>query len=487
MNNNVQLITYVDRFSGGNLNELNKVLSNEFPNLFGGIHLLPFYFPIDGSDAGFDPIDHTKVDSRLGDWNDVKALGSDYDLMADLIVNHMSAQSPEFLDVLEYGRDSEYWDLFLTKESVFPNGMTDKDKSEIYRPRPGSCFTEYTLKTGEVVEFWTTFTSNQIDINVESAAGKAYLQRILQQFSDANIKMIRLDAAGYAIKRPGTKCFMLEDTFHFIETLAQQAKSLGIVTLVEIHSYYKTQIEIAQRVNLVYDFALPPLVLHTLFTKNADALVNWLRIAPRNCVTVLDTHDGIGIIDVGPMDGKPGLLSEDSIDTLVNTIHRKTNGESVKATGEAASNVDLYQVNSSYFAALGYNAKDYLLARAIQFFAPGIPQVYYGGLLAAENDMALLATSNVGRDINRPYLDQDKIKQHKSKSVVAALEKLIRIRNSNLAFDGEFNVSLENSVLLLSWSKEADSAVLKVDLKKLDFSITTASATQKATFTSEDF
>lgn len=466
MNNKVQLITYVDRMSGGGLTDLNKLLNTEFTGLFSGIHLLPFYFPIDGSDAGFDPIDHAQVDPRLGNWQDIKTLGADYELMADLIVNHMSAQSDEFQDVLKNGRDSKYWSLFLTKESVFPGGMTELQQAQIYRPRPGSCFTEYQLANGEKVEFWTTFTSNQIDINVESAAGQAYLKKILQQFADANIKMIRLDAAGYAIKRAGSKCFMLDETFDFIQSLAEQAKALGIVTLVEIHSYFETQIEIAKRVNLVYDFALPPLVLHTIFSKNADALLTWLDKSPKNCITVLDTHDGIGIIDVGPMDGKAGLLSEPEIDNLVETIHNNTDGESLKATGNAANNVDLYQVNSSYFSALGSDTKRYLLARAIQFFSPGIPQVYYGGLLAEENDMQLLTESNVGRDINRPYLNTEKVQAAKNKPVVKGLKQLIEIRNNNSAFDGTFTIEGHASHFALKWKNGTDEAALTVDLEK---------------------
>ena len=131
MKNNVQLITYVDRLTGSNINELNNILNEQLAGLFSGIHLLPFYYPIDGSDAGFDPIDHTQVDSRLGSWQDVKTLGENFDLMADLIVNHMSAQSAEFQDVLSKGKDSAYWDLFLTKESVFPEGLSKEDQEKI--------------------------------------------------------------------------------------------------------------------------------------------------------------------------------------------------------------------------------------------------------------------------------------------------------------------------------------------------------------------
>ena len=427
MKNNVQLMTYIDRLTGSDTQTLSNILNDQLANLFSGVHLLPFYYPIDGSDAGFDPIDHTQVDSRLGDWNDVKKLGEGYELMADLIVNHMSAQSKEFKDVLENGKESPYWDLFLTKDKVFPNGLSAEEFEKIYRPRPGSCFTTFALPNNESADFWTTFTDNQIDIDITSDLGKDYLSRILKTFSENNIKSIRLDAAGYALKKAGTSCFMLDETFEFIDELSKTANDLGIETLVEIHSYYQTQIDIAKRVDRVYDFALPPLVLHSIFSKDFTALVKWLTISPRNCITVLDTHDGIGIIDVGPMNGKAGLLNDTEIDNLVEKIHVLSAGESKKATGAAASNVDLYQVNCTYYDALGQNDFDYLVARAIQFFSPGIPQVYYAGLLAEKNAMKLLSQSNVGRDINRPYVDTAGINKALEKPFTKALIKLLSL------------------------------------------------------------
>ncbi len=158
--------------------------------------------------------------------------------------------------------------------------------------------------------------------------------------------------------------------------------------LVEIHSHYLEQIQIAKQVDWVYDFALPPLVLHALYTSDTRRLKEWLEISPRNAITVLDTHDGIGVIDVRPdrksPDGPPGLLTPEEVDGLVETIHQRSNGESRLATGAAASNLDLYQVNCTFYDALGRRDDDYLIARAIQFFAPGVPQVYYVGLLGGD-------------------------------------------------------------------------------------------------------
>lgn len=473
MKNKVQLITYADRITGQDINALTTLLNGPLKGVFGGVHLLPFYNPIDGSDAGFDPIDHSEVDSRIGSWDDIQALGKDHDLMADLIVNHVSAQSYQFQDVLAKGKESEFWDLFLTKEDVFPQGMSDADQKAIYRPRPGSCFTPMACGDGKTYDFWTTFTDNQIDINVKVEAGIAYLNNVLNKFSANNVNIIRLDAAGYAIKRAGTNCFMLDETFSYLDDLSKQANDLGMETIAEIHSHYQTQVEVAKRVNMVYDFALPPLILHTLFNNDVEALLKWLKISPRNCLTVLDTHDGIGIIDAGPMGDKPGLLNAEQIDNLVETMHANSNNESRQATGAAASNVDLYQVNCTYYNALGAKDFDYLLSRAIQFFAPGVPQVYYGGLFACENDMELLAKTNVGRDINRPYLNADIINESLNKPVVKGLIELIKIRNDHPAFAGEFSAQGGDSVCCLTWQLEDESISLSVDFEKREALITT--------------
>ncbi len=469
----MQLITYADRLAG-DLHGLRALLDEELNGFFGGVHLLPFFDSIDGADAGFDPVDHTRVDPRLGGWDDVRRLASSRSVMADLIVNHVSVDSPQFSDVRRLGKRSKYWELFLRKRDLFPenDATTEDDIRRIYRPRPGLPFTAIGLDDGSTIDFWTTFSDQQLDINVETAAGKAYLSSVLERFAAAGIGEIRLDAAGYAIKRRGTSCFMLPETFDFIASLSETAALLGIDTLVEIHAYYQTQIAIASSVGRVYDFALPPLVLHTLYTGNADALKRWLAIAPRNCVTVLDTHDGIGIVDAAGEGDQAGLLADEEIDGLVETIHAKTAGASRRASGHAASNLDVYQVNSTYYDALGRSDRDYLVARAIQFFSPGTPQVYYVGLLAGENDVELVRETGVGRDINRHYFRPSEIRSALQRPVVQSLLRLIGLRNENQAFDGSFSLpACASTALCLRWEHEKASAELAVDFATGDATI----------------
>ena len=472
MKNKIQLITYIDRLGCTHISQLTKLINKEFKGLFGGVHLLPFYYPIDGEDAGFDPINHELIDPRLGTWKDAKELSGSIDIMADLIVNHVSAKSEQFQDYIEKGQASPYAALFLSFDSVFPKGATEKDILSIYRPRPSLPFTMFKLKDGTNKLIWTTFTSNQIDIDVTHELGIRYLEGILNTFQQAGITMIRLDAAGYAIKKPGTSCFMIEETFDFIATLSEKAKARGIEVLVEIHSYYKTQIEIAKRVDYVYDFALPVLVLDALFNKNAQSLKKWLKVSPRNAITVLDTHDGIGIVDVAAEGEKPGLIEDAVLTKIVDQMHLNSKGQSLKATGEAANNLDLYQVNCTYFDALGRNEQAYLMARAIQFFVPGIPQVYYVGLFAGENDMELLEKTNVGRDINRHYYTKEEIHANLERPFIKKIQELMRFRNTHKAFEGAFKLleSPSNS-LHIRWSKEKDWAELFIDLDKGEMNI----------------
>ncbi len=476
MKNQVQLICYADRL-GGTLRGLRQLLAGPLAGLFGGVHVLPFFHPIDGADAGFDPIDHTEVDDRLGDWGDIRELSREVEVMADVIVNHISSRSPQFLDFSARGARSRYAGLFLTLDSVFPQGASERELLAIYRPRPGLPFTPLQLADGSRRILWTTFTNEQIDIDVMHPEGRRYLDDILGIFAGNGVKLIRLDAVGYAVKRAGTSCFMMPETFGFIREFSARAKALGLEVLVEIHSHFQMQLAIAREVDWVYDFALPPLVLHAFTDGTATHLKEWIRIRPANCLTVLDTHDGIGVIDIGAdaqdPEGAPGLVPNEGIDRLVKRIHANSGGDSLRATGAAASNLDLYQLNCTFFDALGRDERRYLLSRAMQFFLPGIPQVYYVGLFAGSNDMTLLARSGVGRDINRHHYTRGEIEEALGRPVVADLLALIRLRNTHPAFNGRFELlSSGTDTLDLRWSAPGAEARLQVNLATAEHRLT---------------
>ena len=476
MKNQAQLIAYVDRLPGGTFRDLRQLLNGPLRGVFGGVHVLPFFHPIDGADAGFDPVDHSQVDARLGTWADVSALAADVDVMADLIVNHVSRHSPRFQDFDAHGAESPYAGMFLTYERVFPHGARESDLAALHSIRPGLPFTVHDAAHGRRLLLWTTFTSDQIDIDVTHPQGRRYLTEVLTRFRDAGIAVIRLDAVGFAIKKAGTSCFMIPETFAFIDDLTAQARAMGIEVLVEVHGHPDDQIAVARHVDWVYDFALPPLVLHTLYTSNAEALNRWLRVRPTNTVTVLDTHDGIGVSDVDRDSRHPDdepLLPRAAIDALIDTIHQRSGGDSREASGAAANNVDASQINCAFYDALGRRDNEYLIARAIQCFVPGIPQIYYVGLLAGTNDMTLLRRTRVGRDINRRYYTAADVQEALARPVVTSLIALLRLRNTHPAFAGTFRaLPAMPDRLVLAWTHGDADARLEVDLAAMTASVT---------------
>ncbi len=306
---------------------------------------------------------------------------------------------------------------------------------------------------------------------------------MLSALAAGGVSVVRIDAAGYAVKTPGTSSFMTPETFAFIAWLTEEARGFGLEVLVEVHSYWRGQVEIARQVDLVYDFALPPLILHALTTGDGAPLRAWWEQRPRNAVTVLDTHDGIGVIDVGADHGEHGLLQATAIDALVEAIHANSGGTSRTATGAAASNLDLYQVNCTYFDALGGDDTRYLLARALQLFTPGTPQVYYVGLLAGSNDMELHARTGVGRDVNRHRYARDEVLAALERPVVRTQLELLRARSSP-AFAGDWTLGGSDPTPELRFSgPDGETAVLTCDLRSGAFEAVVRDAGGERTIT----
>ncbi|CAL8974650.1 Sucrose phosphorylase [Cellulomonas sp. T2.31MG-18] len=468
-----QLIAYADRLGGG-LRGLHELLTGPLAGAFGGVHVLPFFTPYDGADAGFDPRDHTAVDPRLGGWDDVRAISSTHTVMADVIVNHMSAQSAQFLDVVAQGDRSPWAGMFLTLSSVYPDGVTEAELAAIYRPRPGLPLTPMVLG-GRRRLVWTTFTAEQVDLDVRNPLAWEYLTSVIDALTGAGVRMLRLDAVGYTGKEAGTDCFMTPSAHALTDRITAYAHERGAQVLVEVHGHYRQQLQIAQQVDLVYDFALPPLVLHALTAADLAPLDRWLAVRPANCITVLDTHDGIGVVDVGASDlvpGVPGLMEPEQISTLVDAIHANSRGGSLQATGAAASNLDLYQVNCTFYDALGGDDRRYLLARLIQVLLPGIPQVYYVGLLAGSNDLDLLRRTGVGRDVNRHHYSADEVERELARPVVQAQLAALRLRNSHPAFAGEFAWTLDGTAAEMSWQQGVDRVALSFDVQDASFTLT---------------
>src|SRR6185436_3461885 len=257
-----------------------------------------------------------------------------------------------------------------------------------------------------------------------------------------------------------------------------RAHARGLEVLVEMHGHYLDQAALAGMVDRVYDFVLPPLLLHTLYTRDARALRRWIDIRPANSVTVLDTHDGIGAQDAGPdRNDRAGLLTSAEVREVVERIHERSSGQSREASGSAAMNLDADHLNCTFYDALGANDDEMLIARAIQCFLPGVPQIYYVGLFAGRNDMTLLARTGVGRDINRHYYSAEEAQQQLRRPVVDRLLALLRLRNAHPAFAGAFDASgSTRDRLRLTWALDQQRIELDVELTRMHATVSASSS-----------
>lgn len=499
MKNKIQLITYADSL-GKNLFELEEILDKHFSREIKGVHVLPFY--PSSADRGFSPLTHLEIDKSFGNWEQFKKISQKYDLTADLVVNHISSESKEFQDFLSKGEDSEYADFFITNQKfsarinldkvnkkykklftllkrslntfrkldfIFhKNGVNKFALKRIYRPRTGSPFEEFLFADGKKRSLWCTFSRDQIDFDIYNLEVKSLIERWIENLAKKGVSLLRLDAVGYCAKKKGTTSFMIPETYKAIEWLADIAHRNGMKVLPEIHNHYRMQLALAKTkgVDYVYDFCLPLLVLHSIFESDSKRLKYWIKIRPQNQITTLDTHDGIGIIDV------EGLMTKSEAESLSKKIFENGGNATMRASGTSSKNVDIYQINTTYFSALGGNKRAYLIARAIQFFVPGIPQVYYVGMLAGKNDEKLLKKTGNGRDVNRHYYSMSEVERELKRDVVESLKKLMRFRNDYPAFNGLFELKKSSDKeIILAWRKGKFKCKLFVDFTKKDFVI----------------
>ena len=464
--NRVQLITYPDSL-GGDLQALNKILLRHFANVFkGGVHILPL-FPSSG-DRGFAPLTHLEIESAFGTWEDIRHIGEDFDVMLDLMVNHISRQSPCFQDFVRKGRESEYAGMFITLDKVWPDGdPPQEDVAKIFLRRPRHPFSSIAIEgTGQVEQVWTTFgretPTEQIDIDVWSEQARELLAGSLVHFAHQGIKIVRLDAVAYVTKRAGTSCFFVEpDIYQFLEWITGVAAPLGIELVLEVHAHHSIQRKLVERGYWVYDFVLPALILHTLLSKSSRKLHGYLETCPRKQFTMLDCQDGIPILpDID------GILEVEESRKIVDTcVQRGANLSRILSPQcKAEDGFDVHQIGCTYYSALDCDDDAYMAARAIQFFAPGVPQVYYVGLLADENDQESVRLTGESRAINRHNYSAAEIEQALRKGVVQRLLKLARFRNEYPTFGGSFGATSDGKDILLTWQRGNRMCSLNVDI-----------------------
>jgi sucrose phosphorylase len=458
-----QLLTYPDSL-GGDLRTLASLLEGPFSGLFHGVHVLP-PFPSSG-DRGFAPRTYEHIDPRFGTWADLERIAADHDLLLDVMINHISRESPQFRDFQRLGRNSPFADTFLTLDKVWPGGTpSDNDVHRLVLRKPGGPFSTVTIETtGGSERIWTTFGtadwSEQVDLDVTAPATRDLIAGWLRSLASHRVRIVRLDALGYVIKKAGTTSFMVEpEIFEFMEWIAGVAANLGLVVLPEVHDIYATHTRLSDHGHWTYDFVLPGLVLQTFTTGNARRLAAHLDASPARQFTTLDCHDGIPV-----RPDLDGILTPSEMLDLA--VRAQATGANVnRLLSEAASGgVDIHQLNCTYYSALACDDERYIAGRAIQLFSKGVPQIYYVGLLAGENDEAAVRRTGDGRAINRHDYSLDEVLEAFGRPVVRRIADLVRLRNTHPAFDGEMCAEApSDGALRVRWQYPDGDLVLDVD------------------------
>lgn len=456
LRNAVQLICYPNRI-GNDLKDLNSVLQKHLSDAIGGVHILPF-FP-SNADGGFSPLTHKEVAPEFGTWEDIETISSQFDLCCDLTVNHISDESEEFKDFVKNGFKSRYADLFVHVNRF--GEITPDDLAKIHIRKEKEPFRDVVFADGTKDRVWCTFTERQIDLNYESELAYELMEDYIRFLTSKGVKLLRLDAFGYTTKRIGTSCFLVEpDVYRLLEWVNETALMHGAECLPEVHDHTSYQYAISRRNMHPYGFALPPLLLYSLLDANSVYLKQWLRMCPRNMITVLDTHDGICIPDV------EGVLPDEKIRILIDNIDARSADPILRRSAANIHSVGaIYQLTCTFYDALMQNDDAYIAARAIQFFAPGIPQVYYVGLFAGCNDEELMNETGELRDINRHFYSLEEVEEAIQQPVVQRQLKLMRFRSNYPAFQGRFELNYSNdSSVSMAWRHGDYYCHLFVDL-----------------------
>ena len=467
--NKVMLITYPDSL-GKNIEELRDVLKNDLKGAVGGIHLLPF-FPSTG-DRGFAPTDYTKVDPKFGDWSDVEKLGQEYYLMFDFMINHISRHSKYYEDFQQKKDKSKYADLFLSWDKFWPKGRPTKaDVDLIYKRKDKAPYQEITFADGSKEKLWNTFGPEQIDLDVRKKVTQEFIKQTLNQLIEHGADIIRLDAFAYAVKKLDTNDFFVEpEIWDLLAQVRDDIVAKGAMILPEIHEHYSMPFKIAKHGYFIYDFALPMVTLYSLYSGKSERLAHWLKMCPMKQFTTLDTHDGIGVVDARD------ILTPEEVKYTSQELYKVGANVKKKYSSAEYHNLDIYQINTTFYSALGDDDKKYFMARLLQVFAPGIPQIYYVGMLAGKNDIKLLEETKEGRNINRHYYTREEVAEEVKRPVVASLLKLFTFRNTEAAFDLEGNIEVEtpseNEIRIVRMNKDqTHKAELKANLKTLDYQV----------------
>ncbi len=567
----VMLNAYPDSI-GKRLSDTVELLKrSEFKDVFSLFYILPTFFNSD-LDRGFSIIDYNINKDLVNpeDLDELNELGIHIKL--DLVLNHLSVRSPQFVDLLENGNESPYRDFFIDWNDFWKGygAMGDNDHlvpdeehlEKLFMRKPGLPILKIRFPDGSLQTYWNTFYQKvefdeitaqdfthikgmglqgasdiahhvkvvimakgelesadleeivrcnagvskdeliaavchkreflgQMDLNARSELVWKFYDETLRKLSEYGARIIRLDAFAYLHKEPGQPNFFNRPgTWDYLERLRGIAQKYGLIVFPEIHAEYGAGIheEIAQQGYPIYDFFFPGLLINALERGNNEALLRWIEeIQSKGLQTInmLGSHDGIPVLDLKgkQVNGsyRPGLLDNEQIEATIERIIER-GGLTKNLYGADGRKIDYYQINATFFSALGEDERKLRLARAVQMFMPGVPQVWYLDLFAGTNDYAAAEKGRTAghKEINRTTLKIIDIEAGLKRPIVLDQLDLIRLRNISPAFTGEMKIfETEPHLLHISWQHPEATATLKADLRNHSFTVYQGDATNE--------
>ena len=408
----VVLITYADMVKSSSeeqspLGALKEFCTARLKGAVSAIHILPFY-PWT-SDDGFSVVDYREVSPDYGNWDDVSKLGEEFELMFDLVLNHCSSKSPWF---------KEYVSGVEPGLNYIMEGNPKTDLSMVVRPRSTPLLTPYQTRKGER-HVWTTFSADQVDLDWTSPDLLFEFLDIILYYVSIGCKILRLDAVAFLWKKIGTDCLHLPETHEIIKLIRNflEVVAPDVVILTETNVPHAENISYfgkGDEAHAVYQFSLPPLLLHGLLRGTSEHLTDWatnLAPPPKGChfLNFTASHDGVG---VRPLEG---ILPHDEILGLADEIRQKGGFVSMRRMEDGSESP--YELNSTYFSALSDPKNEemgmarFQCSQAVALAMKGIPAVYFHSLCGTPNDLEGYKVTKRNRTVNRKKWAQDQLNQ----------------------------------------------------------------------------
>ena len=486
------LITYGDIVKGDGdtpLSALHNFVNTYNWGTINTIHLLPF-FPY-SSDRGFAVVDFRQVDPELGTWADIREKKRRYDLMFDAVLNHVSSMSEMFREFRN--GNPRYLNFFIAYDS--PDDLTLDQRRKIFRPRTSDILTRFeTIKGPTWV--WTTFSEDQIDLNFRNPDVLMQVVDSILFYIRHGADILRLDAVTYIWAEPGTESIHLPQTHEIAKLLRDvvDAVGSGVALITETNVPHKDNVSYFgdgyDEAHMVYNFALPPLVLHAFYSEDTGYLSRWAKNIepPSDLATffnMLDTHDGIGLM------GVKEILPEEEIEFIIKTAKERGGYISYKMREDKTQ--EPYEINTTWWSAINddnaredltLQVKRYIASRSISLVLKGVPGIYVHGTIGTVNDHERVQKTGVKRDVNRGVIDAHAVNEdfRNPNSKIFLLRshssRINLIRTQNRAFHPRgkqkvFELS-PHAFVVLRTSPEGDDHVLtltNVTGKKLQLGI----------------